>query len=715
MDLIVKKISNLVEHQFPAFYREDGPQFIQFVKTYYEWLEQENNSLNRSRNFFENRDIDETIDDFLIFFVKKYLYGIPFDVIINKRFLLKHVLDVYRSKGSIQAYKLLFKLIYDKEVDVYIPGRDLLRASDGTWVEPRYIEVSDNGKLKTLLGKTIIGISSRTVAVVENYVKETLNEGYINRLFISNITPKNGVFDIGEKIIVESDLQSANLVNKVNEAPKILGSLSHIEILNGGKNYAIGNSLKIVRNDISNGAIISKGVDGIVKVVSVDKVKDGSLELVIVNSGSGLLANSDLYIYNAATDTTGNGFSFELNAFSDTVNLSYNNDLIVDYYTKNINAVSYAFPTAPSANVSSTLQTALSFSNGIFGSVFTFKNIKSGNSYTATPKIFVRSTIKSNTLTGNISYSTSSANITGTSTTFASVFANNDVIYLQANSTNANTIETQIIKQVVNNTVIVLYGKPKNSSTSSATYRAAADIIPANFAPYQNNGSKPDGTRSGVNALLEAYPNSGNNVIKDTAIINSGIGYAENELVKMYLYGAINDPTIVSGGSGYSNGDLIVFSGGDAENSAKGFVSTNGSGVITSVNISDYGSGYKSVPNIIVKTENGSGAKLTTTLAGFNLTYEVIGRVQKAGIGKQKGYWTTSKGFLNSDKYLQDSFFYQDFSYQLQTAISLDKYKNILYNTFHIAGTELFGDYLILDSVAASVTELYASNSAIIT
>ncbi len=69
-NVIEKKISLLVEQQFPSFYREEGPTFIQFVKTYYEWLEETGNVVNLSRNFLENKDIDDTLEEFLYFFQK---------------------------------------------------------------------------------------------------------------------------------------------------------------------------------------------------------------------------------------------------------------------------------------------------------------------------------------------------------------------------------------------------------------------------------------------------------------------------------------------------------------------------------------------------------------------------------------------------------------------------------------------------------------------
>ena len=39
----------------------------------------------------------------------------------------------------------------------------------------------------------------------------------------------------------------------------------------------------------------------------------------------------------------------------------------------------------------------------------------------------------------------------------------------------------------------------------------------------------------------------------------------------------------------------------------------------------------------------------------------------------------------------------------MDVALTLDKYKNILYNTFHPAGTELFGSYLTND-IAETLT-----------
>ena len=42
MAKINENISNLVDSQVPSFVGEDHPKFVQFLKAYYEWLEDSN-------------------------------------------------------------------------------------------------------------------------------------------------------------------------------------------------------------------------------------------------------------------------------------------------------------------------------------------------------------------------------------------------------------------------------------------------------------------------------------------------------------------------------------------------------------------------------------------------------------------------------------------------------------------------------------------------
>jgi len=709
MDYSVEKyISNFISNQFPQFYQEEGPNFILFTKAYYEWMEEFGNPIGEARSLFDYRDIDNTIEEFLEHFQRKYLYGIPFKTISNPRFLLKHILDVYRSKGTIQCYRLLFKLIYDKDIEVYLPGEDILKPSDGTWVEPKYIEVTDNNNLNSLVGKTIIGISSRTTAVVENYVKESFNNDIINTIFISNVLPRGGNFNTGEKILL---LDQQSNTSAITKAPTVLGSLYSLGIINGGSGFNVGDVIKIAHNDLTSGNVISYGIDGLLKVTSLSR-GSGSLTFSIEKPGFGYLANTNVFLYRNNTDTTGAYASFSVGSISATQQIQYNTDIICDYANLTLDAATYGFTGNTNANLTSNIGVAFSYTNNIFGSISSLTAVQTGNGYTQPANVFVRSCQFSKVLQGNLSYTSTSNTITGTNTIFSAIYANDDVIYLQANSTLGTSIELGIIKNVVSNTSIVLYGPPTNNSTPSAQYRAAPPILPSNYAQYETVMYRADGTINGINEQITANPSSGNNIVGTVSVVNSGKGYVEGERIKAYLYGGVsNNILILSSGVGYTNGDLLVFSGGSPGSIANGYVTTNGNGAVTTLTLINPGSGYTVIPKISVQSKTGYQAVLSGSLSEFNTTSEIIGKVVKTGLGKARGFWTTTRGFLNSDKYIQDSYYYQDYSYEIKVSELLDKYKNIIYKTFHTSGAELFGAFsqqIIETSKIDSIYELGA-------
>jgi len=630
---IEKKISNFIENQFPRFYQEEGDNFILFAKAYYEWMESNNPLVDSSnnvilnsdytslmppiygaRNLLDYRDIDNTLDAFLDHFQKKYLYGIPFDVIVNKRYLLKHILDVYRSKGSIQCYKLLFKLIYGQDVDVYLPSEDMLKISDGTWTQPRYLEVNDNGSLSSYVGQTIVGVTSGTTAIIEELVRNAINRGITCNLALSNISPVGGYFIKGEKIII----QNQNTPEDIAAAPVVLGSLDYLNIINGGQNYNVGDVLKIAQYDPTTNKIVSSGTNGRLRVTSVSR-QQGSIAFNIISGGFGYIANANIFFYKGDGDTTGNGASFQLGSLSYLQNINYNTDLICDYLSKAINSSTYALPGNAAANSTAQIVPSLKYTTSTFGSIATLANTSSGNGYTQTPYVFVRSTQLSKTLPGTVNISTSSNTITGTSTTFKTYFANGDVIALQANST---VIDYQIIRTVTSDTSILLYGPSKYSNTV-ATVKAAPVILPSNFSIYSPLMARSDNTIDGKNEIISANPSAGNNIVKTVTAIGSGKGYIDNELVKAYRYNALTIPVIANGGNNYSNNDSLSFSSVDNITVGNGYVTTNATGGITAVIMNSLGSGYIQAPTVTVNSNNRlivSNVTNNSTSTGYSNT-----------------------------------------------------------------------------------------------
>lgn len=91
--------------------------------------------------------------------------------------------------------------------------------------------------------------------------------------------------------------------------------------------------------------------------------------------------------------------------------------------------------------------------------------------------------------------------------------------------------------------------------------------------------------------------------------------YVQEAIVNTTLSGE----SITSPGTGYVIGDEIVFSDSQTGENAEGTVATvGGSGDITGVTISSFGTGYTHVPTGTVTSENGTGASITFTTVTVN-------------------------------------------------------------------------------------------------
>lgn len=745
---IEKFISNFVESQFPQFYQEEGPNFILFTKAYYEWLESSENPISESRNLLDYRDIDNTLEKFLLFFQQKYLYGIPFNVIINKRLLLKHIFDVYRSKGSINCYKLLFKMIYNEDVEIYLPSIDILRVSDGTWLQPRFIEVSNFEVISEFVGKTLIGLNSGTVATAENILRENYNNNQITTIYISNINPKGGLFEIGEKVVPIEKKEDFEFISR---CPNVLGSIAELDILGGGRDYKINDIVKIIQTDPITNEPATKGRESYLKILGLREGL-GELRFDLVDGGYGFSQDSSIFIYR--NGTSGEGASFSLGPLVNVTQtpVSYNTDIVGDYLDKSLSALTFEFPKFPSSNLNSTIQDSLSYSSKYFGSLGSLINVNPGKDYINPANVFVRSVTLSKPIAANVSYSDTSPVVTFTSLeqigTYANILLNasaynfprnptanvsaslettisildfynllapNEVISLQSVASNNQTRELHVVKEIANLTSLILYGEPTFSSTSTSQVRIGSVIFPANFVTTDPLMDSPNEFVNGLNEKIRAFASIGRNVA-NRAVALSGKGFYENELVTAGLYGTVNSNIeIINGGSGYTNNELLIFASPQFNRNANGFILTNNSGNIVDVIVTDVGSGYVNPPEVRVQSKNGTGASFSCTVDDFNYTTAISGRVIKSGNGKELGYYSTTRGFLNSDKYIQDSYYYQDYSYEIRVSRSLNKYKSILYETFHNAGTELFGKFSFVKELGADSEILYENNAATIT
>lgn len=262
--LPVPYISQLIQNQFPDFYRDEGENFIAFVRAYYEWLEQKNNILYHSRMLQSYSDIDSTPEAFISHFKNTYLQGVTFNTKTNKRLLIKKVLDLYRSKGSEQGLKLFFQLVFGENIDVYYPKDDIFASSNAEWILPQYLEISHIPNINQFLGKQIHGQDSNASAFVDRIVTRRIHGKYVNIFFITNIS---GTFSTNERITYE------NL--SLSESPFVIGSISNLSIVNGGEGFSIGEIVNIVSQNGAYGQGIIKSISAVTGVVDFEFISGG--------------------------------------------------------------------------------------------------------------------------------------------------------------------------------------------------------------------------------------------------------------------------------------------------------------------------------------------------------------------------------------------------------------------------------------------------------
>lgn len=239
------KLSTIVAKQFPEFVREDYPTFIAFVEAYYEFLQQS------SYDLIEIRDLDKTLDSFVEHFKSEVAANVP-NMLMDERQFLQRLKDSYLAKGTEASYKLLFRLLYNKEVVVDYPGKQMLRTSDGRWSQDVTIFARvKRGDPSLVLGQYIEVITPtkivnirvdnwRWATVYVNGVAQVSNnivELFIDRKFYGNINYHN---------IIKYDA--------VFEA-EILPTTSNVKVITRGNGFKAGQLYRI-KSALGDGSIL---------------------------------------------------------------------------------------------------------------------------------------------------------------------------------------------------------------------------------------------------------------------------------------------------------------------------------------------------------------------------------------------------------------------------------------------------------------------------
>ena len=283
MSLIVRdNIHSGIDQQFPAIYREDGGFMVEFTKAYYKFVDE-----RMDRNLPKLKDIDTTLSSFLIFFKKKYLADLPLDTVIDTRFIIKHVSDLYRRKGTQESLELLFQLFYNEEIEVFYPSSNILRPSDSVWGGDVFLEmqpVSVVNDYPIQKGDRISGDISSATAFVDQVNFVNFSGSLIPIVYVSSVV---GKFSSDDGLTVVRSGVSI-LVGKL-----ISGSISEISVVVDDRvsGQVAGDRLRLVSSNF--------GSDSTGYVLSISDAPTGQITFRIEDGGFGYVNPDSIYATNS--------------------------------------------------------------------------------------------------------------------------------------------------------------------------------------------------------------------------------------------------------------------------------------------------------------------------------------------------------------------------------------------------------------------------------
>jgi hypothetical protein len=567
------KTSTIVGTQLPDFVRNDYPVFVTFLEKYYEWLETQQNVSSGIKELQLSKDIDEADEYYLDKLKDDLLPYFPQEIVSDKRLFLKLVTQFYKSSGTQDSIKFLFRALFNENIDIYYPKDDILIASDGKWVLPLALRVdTDDLNIFNVENTLIVGETSKATAIVEKVLQSVdrqLGITYIE-LYVSNV---KRLFDTGETLVANYIDPITNLNVTVNS--RLIGSLSEIRINPRfrGAFYNVNDPVTIV------GGLNPLTIDPIGAIADVGQITSGGVENLFITDGGFGFRNpvDDLYADNPTSivDFRG-GF---INAPSLGQEAKATVSLVDTANTRNVNVSTMTV----SLLSGSTINIAAIESS-------TVRNVSTYSDFAVHPISFVlldtggggyrqRPTIKT--------YSLYNEDFPD------SLIISSAIALKDARTIVDNTPGQDFTVDVERGDYVRLFVKDKFEEVLELSDVTANTL-------FFNETFPVDIGFGGQQGILEVYK------------IN------RNDLYKIGSLGRIQ---VVDGGTGYQDGDSIIFTGGSGYG-ANGYVNVSG-GIITSATINAHsdgayvigGEGYtnETLPTLSVQSTSGQGAVLVVS------------------------------------------------------------------------------------------------------
>ena len=137
----------------PEFYREEYPDLIRFMETYYEYTGEDGSVSfdEQIQNLFSIRDISSTNIEHLDLLISEISDGLETSSFYqNPRLMARLLSQFYRNKGTKLSAEQFFKAFYNENVEITYPKQNIFILNDkpaGSLIGPESLKfIQDNKK-----------------------------------------------------------------------------------------------------------------------------------------------------------------------------------------------------------------------------------------------------------------------------------------------------------------------------------------------------------------------------------------------------------------------------------------------------------------------------------------------------------------------------------------------------------------------------------------
>ena len=257
-----KKISTVVASQIPSHIREDYPIFVQFLKNYYEFMEQDSGAVGALSKLLYNTDIDDMDPEFLL--KLKQELALPLSIAMkDSKVFASNLKSLYAAKGTEEAFRILFRMLFNEEIIISYPREQILRASDGRWVQESFITMD------TVSGSLPLdNVDFKLVLTHEDNSTDT----FPTRIERTSATTYRAYFNFTYRV----DIYSGDRVEAIDNNGNIIfagtvrNSPAKVKIIAEGKYWQVGKVVTIEADGKNSVARVTRvGDNGELKTLEV--------------------------------------------------------------------------------------------------------------------------------------------------------------------------------------------------------------------------------------------------------------------------------------------------------------------------------------------------------------------------------------------------------------------------------------------------------------